>query len=126
MKIINILIFLICAYNVQSQTTNQSIKIVRSNNLLSMVYPVKLVFNDSLIKIRNNETVVVSYSAMPKIYKSGLLGKKKELIINENAFLKVKHSFFFPFAFDRTQEIKSDEFKERSNKTKHKKEIKLF
>lgn len=116
---------MISTFAVQGQTANQRIHVVRNINILSVVYPVKLVFNDSLVKIRNNETLIVHFKTAPTIYKKGFLGKKKEVKIQNSEFLKVKHSFFYPFAYDVVKEINAEEYAKRSGRTKHKIEVKL-
>lgn len=117
--------FLISAVAVHGQTSNQSINVVRNVNILSVVYPVKLIFNDSLVKIRNNETLIVHFKTLPTIYKKGFLGKKKEVKFQDSSFLKVKHHFFYPFAYDVVREIKADEYAQRSKRTKRTIDVKL-
>lgn len=125
MKIVAIIITLLFAFSLKSQNNIKSLEIVRSNSFLSYVYPVKLIINDTLIKIKNNETIVVNYLELKSLYKSGLFSKRKQIFVKEGELIKVKHRFFFPFVFDQVQVISREKFDLLSKKTKRKREITL-
>jgi hypothetical protein len=125
MKILTSIIILIFAAEEHSQNNFKSLEIVRRNSFLSYVYPVKIIINDTLIKIKNNETMVVNYMELKTLYKSGFFCRRKQLFIKEGELLKIKHSFFFPFIFDNVKVISKDKFNSISKKTKRKREVTL-
>jgi hypothetical protein len=125
MKIAALVISHLLAFSLISQNNIKSLEIVRSNSFLSTVYPVKLIINDTLIKVKNNETMIVNYVKLESLYKSGLFCKRRQILIKEGELIKVKHGFFFPFVFDHVQVISREKFNVLSKKTKRKREITL-
>lgn len=111
--------------NSNAQSPNHELNFIRKHNFFSLVYPVKLYANDSLIKLKNNEMVTIVFDDQLVLKKRGCLTQFKSFEFQSSSFWKVKHTFFFPFSSDKMVAITEQEFLASSEKMKRKKIVEL-